>query len=66
MFKKKIIIRPLSTDETGYVLDDLSGMAPENMEPPIFVNSEGIAHPDDFQRLVPGNDLISMVFIFHF
>lgn len=59
-----MFIRPLSMDEAGYVLDELSGMAPENMNPPVFVNSEGIPHLEEFQRLVPGKDLSLMVFIF--
>lgn len=65
-FLNKLFFRPLSTDEAGYVLDDLSGMAPENMDPPIFVNSEGIAHSEEFQRCVPGSDLISLVYYYFF
>lgn len=48
-------------DDTGFVLDELTGLAPQNMNPPLFVNSDGIPHGEEFQRMVPGNDFIERV-----
>ncbi|KAI1718733.1 bromodomain-containing protein [Ditylenchus destructor] len=49
----------LTMDQAGYVLDENTGLAPHNMDPPILVCSEGIPYPDDVQKLTPGNDLIN-------
>lgn len=58
--------RPLTMDDAGYVLDELTGLAPHNMGPPILVNSEGIPLADNFQRFVPGNDGLANVCLYFF
>jgi hypothetical protein len=63
-------------DRAGYVLDENTGLAPHNMDPPKFVTQSsayqyncnfsfvavgGALHEPEFQRLIPGNDLIIAV-----
>uniref|UniRef100_A0A915ENJ4 Bromo domain-containing protein n=1 Tax=Ditylenchus dipsaci TaxID=166011 RepID=A0A915ENJ4_9BILA len=50
---------PLTMDQAGYVLDENTGLAPHNMDTPEFVCSDGIPHQKEFQRMIPGNDLIN-------
>ncbi|KAI1722215.1 WD domain, g-beta repeat domain-containing protein [Ditylenchus destructor] len=56
---QKLFFRQLTMDQAGYVLDENTGLAPHNMDPPILVNSEGIPYPDDVQKMTPGNDLVN-------
>lgn len=44
-------------DPDGRVTDDGTGLLPEQLSPPFFVNSIGDHHPEKEQRLVPGNDI---------
>lgn len=53
----------MQTNPDGQVVDEDTGVSPELLAPPLFVTSEGNLHPEQDQRMVPGNDIKSDVIL---
>ncbi|KIH60816.1 Bromodomain protein [Ancylostoma duodenale] len=49
---------PLLMDDTGWVLDEATGVAPHLLPPPLLTDQDLVPLADEWQNAVPGRDLI--------
>ncbi|KAK6730810.1 hypothetical protein RB195_007338 [Necator americanus] len=52
---------PLLMDDTGWVLDEATGVAPHLLPPPLLTDQDLVPLADEWQNAVPGRDLIRKV-----
>uniref|UniRef100_A0A7I4XXM5 Bromo domain-containing protein n=1 Tax=Haemonchus contortus TaxID=6289 RepID=A0A7I4XXM5_HAECO len=49
---------PLLMDDTGWVLDEATGIAPQLLPPPLLTDQDLVPLADEWQDTVPGRDLL--------
>ncbi|WKX91473.1 hypothetical protein Q1695_009928 [Nippostrongylus brasiliensis] len=49
---------PLLMDDTGWVIDESTGIAPHLLPPPLLTDQDLVPLADEWQKAVPGRDLI--------
>ncbi|PIO56945.1 hypothetical protein TELCIR_21654 [Teladorsagia circumcincta] len=54
---------PLLMDDTGWVMDEATGIAPHLLPPPLLTDQDLVPLSDEWQDTVPGRDLLRKVII---